>query len=62
MMDTALSDQGNHLPYILHRVYYLKDREGQASGVYHTCSRIASVMNSSSFLPVLKNACKHNVA
>ena len=30
---TALSDQGNHLPYIMHGIYYLKEGE-QVSSVY----------------------------
>ena len=28
---TALSDQGSHPPYILHDVYYMKDRESRAA-------------------------------
>ena len=28
---TASSDQANHLPYILHGVYYLKDRENRSA-------------------------------
>ena len=34
---TALPDHGNHPPYILHGVYYLKDSGVQVSSVYHTC-------------------------
>ena len=35
---TALSDQGNHLPYTLHSVYYFERRGGQVSRIYHTLS------------------------
>ena len=49
---TALSDQGNHFPCVLYGVYYLKDRGGQVSSVYHTCS-----MDQASSM-----ACKHNGA
>ena len=30
---TSLSDQGNHSPYILDGVYYLKDRESRSAGL-----------------------------
>ena len=37
---TALSDQRSHLPYILHAVYYLKDRGRRPAALTIPCRRV----------------------